>query len=306
MQFGFTPRLRIIHTSRHHAGQIFIPSVNVALALASISLVLFFRSSNALGGAYGLAVTITMLTTTIAFAQLLRTRWRWPVYAWAPLIALFLCWDVPFFTGNVVKVVSGGWVPLVIALALFTTFVTWNRGRRRLMESLFSNAMPIEQFLREGGNAPANGSTAFFLSPNANSIPFVLRHHWLREHIASDTVVILTFVSASRPFVHRSDRLEIDHVAPRLYRVKAVYGFMQEPGIHDVLNGLREAAPSLDLSHPAYYLASPKIVRDDTRAALPAFQRNLYYWMTRVARPLTDSLGLPPDSIVEFGVEARI
>jgi KUP system potassium uptake protein len=106
--------------------------------------------------------------------------------------------------------------------------------------------------------------------------------------------------------VHRSGRLEIERIAERLYRVKAVYGFMQEPNIDDVLNGLREAAPNLDLSRPTYYLASPKIVRDDTPAALPAYQRNLYYWMTRIARPLTDSLGLPADSIVEFGVEARI
>jgi KUP system potassium uptake protein len=306
MQFGYTPRLRIIHTSRHYAGQIFIPAVNVVLAIASICLVIAFRSSNALGGAYGLAVTITMLTTTIAFAQLLRIRRRWPPYAWLPLIALFLCWDIPFFTGNAVKVISGGWVPLLIALALFTIFVTWNRGRRRLMESLFANAMPIEQFLREGTYATQSGSTAFFLSPDANNIPFVLRHQWLREHIASDIVVILTIASASRPFVHRTKRLEIEHVAARLYRVKAVYGFMEEPKIADVLNGLTAAAPDLDLSHPTYYLASPKIVRDNAPGRLPTFQSNLYYWMTRIARPLTDSLGLPADSIVEFGVEARI
>lgn len=306
-QLGFAPRLRTIHTSRHHAGQIFIPGVNVALAIACISLVLLFRSSNALGGAYGLAVTITMLTTTIAFAQLLRTRRKWPVYVWVPVITLFLSWDVPFFTGNAVKVISGGWVPLLIALVLFTLFVTWNRGRRRLMESLFAHSMPIEQFVREGGKASPNGTTAFFISPDANNVPFVLRHHWLREHIASDTVIILTIAYASRPFVQKSRRLEIERFAPRLYRVKAVYGFMEEPKIVDVLDGLSAERPELDLSHPTYYLASPKIVRDsEGQTRMPAFQSNLYYWMTRLARPLTDSLGLPADSIVEFGVEARI
>jgi KUP system potassium uptake protein len=306
-QLGFAPRLRTIHTSRHQAGQIFIPGVNIALAIASIGLVVLFRSSNALGGAYGLAVTITMLTTTIAFAQLLRIRRRWPVYMWVPVIALFLCWDVPFFTGNAVKVISGGWVPLLIALSLFTLFVTWNRGRRRLMETLFANSMPIEQFVREGKRASPNGSTAFFISPDANNIPFVLRHHWLRERIVSETVVILTIAYASRPFVQKSRRLEVERVAPRLYRVKAVYGFMEEPKISDVLSGLRAQCAELDVSHPTYYLASPKIVRDGNgQARMPAFQSNLYYWMTRLARPLTDSLGLPADSIVEFGVEARI
>lgn len=303
MQLGYTPRLRIIHTSRHHVGQIYIPGVNVALAAASCALVFAFRSSNALGSAYGLAVTVTMLTTTIAYAALLRRR-RWPWYAWMPLIGLFLSWDLPFFTGNLVKLVSGGWVPLTVALALFTVFVTWNRGRRRLMESLFANAMPIEQFVR--GNSGGNGTTAIFLSPNANNIPFVLRHQWLREHIAGDTVIILTLASVSRPFVHGSRRLEIERVAPHLYRVRALYGFMEEPKIGAILSGLREACPQLNVSHPTYYLASPKIVRDDSPSRLPAYQANLYYWMTRLARPLTDSLGLPADSIVEFGIETRI
>jgi K+ transporter len=119
--------------------------------------------------------------------------------------------------------------------------------------------------------------------------------------------VILTIAYASRPFVHKSRRLEIERISTRLYRVKAVYGFMEEPRIADVLNGLRTERPELNVSHPTYYLASPKIVRDDNpETRLPAFQSNLYYWMTRIARPLTDSLGLPADSIVEFGVEARI
>jgi KUP system potassium uptake protein len=175
------------------------------------------------------------------------------------------------------------------------------------MESLFANSMPIEQFLREGKSAAANGSTALFISPDANNIPFVLRHRWLREHIVNDTVIILTIAYASRPFIQKSRRLEVQRVSKRLYRVKAVYGFMEEPAISDVLNGLRAERPELDVSHPTYYLASPKIVRDaDRQARLPAFQSNLYYWMTRLARPLTDSLGLPADSIVEFGVEARI
>jgi KUP system potassium uptake protein len=305
MQLGYTPRLRIIHTSRHHVGQIYIPGVNAVLAFASCALVVAFRSSNALGGAYGLAVTVTMLTTTIAYATLLRRR-RWPWYAWMPLIALFLSWDVPFFTGNIVKLVSGGWVPLTIALGLFTVFITWNRGRRRLMESLFANAMPVEQFLRSSTRVGGNGTTAIFLSPDANNIPFVRRHQWLREHIAADTVIILTLTTVSRPFVQSSRRLEIERVAARLYRVRALYGFMEEPKIAGILQGLREACSELNVSHPTYYLASPKLVRDDSPSRLPAYQANLYYWMTRIARPLTDSLGLPADSIVEFGVEARI
>jgi len=307
MQLGFSPRFRTVHTSRHYAGQIYMPALNLCLAAVCIVIVATFRSSNALGGAYGLAVTITMITTTIAFARLLRVKWRWPMWGIAALMLLFLSWDLPFLTGNLYKIASGGWLPLLIAVCIFTVFVTWNRGRRRLMEALFAHAMPIDQFLRETRDIPGYAAgTSFFLSPDSNNIPFALRHQWLRNHIAYDTVILLSIINSSRPYVHPDRRLEVEQVAPRLIRVRASYGFMQEPRISDVLPYLRKYCPNLDLSQPTYYLASPKIVADRSEHALPAWQRNAYYWMTRIARPLTDSLGIPPNSIVEFGVEARI
>ena len=306
MQLGYTPRFRIVHTSRHYAGQIYMPTINALLGIVCVALVLTFRSSNALGGAYGLAVTITMLTTTITFSQLLRRRWKWPFYAWLPLIVLFLAFDVPFLIGNASKIVSGGWVPLVMALGLFTLFVTWNRGRRRMMDGLSTHTMPLEQFRREVRDPAVISGTAFFLAPDPHGIPFVLQHHWVRTHIAFDTVVLLTILNASQPFVHPEDRIEVEDIAPRIMRVKARYGFMQEPKIKDILQHLRRIRPDIDFSHPTYYLASPKIRDDDGIHALPAWQRNLFRWMTRNARPLTDSLELPADSVIEFGVEVKI
>ncbi len=305
MQLGYSPRFRIVHTSRHYAGQIFMPTVNTLLGVVCIVLVLTFKSSNALGGAYGLAVTITMLTTTIAYSQLLRKRWQRPVWQWAPLILLFLCWDIPFLIGNASKFISGGWVPFVLAVWLFTLFTTWNRGRRRMMQSLNAHTLPVEEFLREAKDVPLISGTAFFLSPDPHGIPFVLQHQYLRSHIIFDKVILLTVMHASRPFVHADNRLEIEDLAPRLMRVKAWYGFMQEPGIRDILHQLRKKRPDADFSHPTYYLASPKI-RDDHKNGLPRWQRNLFRWMNRNARPLTDTLGLPPNNVIEFGVEVRI
>lgn len=306
MQLGYTPRFRIVHTSRHYAGQIYMPTVNAALASVCIALVLSFRSSSALGGAYGLAVTITMITTTLAFAQLIRVKWRWPAIAWVPLIALFLMWDVPFLTGNLVKVFSGGWVPLVLALMLFTLFITWNRGRRRLMKALFAHTMPVKQFLAEAQDPIHVGGTAVFLTPDAQGIPFVLRHQWLRSHILYDTVVLLTIVNAPRPFVSPNDRIDAEKLAPRLLRVKAAYGFMQEAKMPDILWHLRRRCPDVNFEHPTYYLASPKIIAREGEGALPAWQRSLFRLMSRLARPLTDSLELPPDAVVEFGVPAPV
>ncbi len=306
MQLGFTPRFRIVHTSRHFAGQIYMPTINAMLGIICIIVVITFRSSERLGGAYGLAVTITMLMDTIAFSQLLRHRWKWPAWQWAPLIALFLVWEIAFLIGNGSKFVSGGWVPFVIALALFALFTTWNRGRRRMMASLSDHVMPVKDFLREVKEPTFVSGTAFFLSPDPHGIPFVLRHQWMRSHIVFDTVVLLTIMHASQPFVHPEQRLEIEEITPRLIRVKAWYGFMQEPRINDILKHLRERRPGVDFSHPTYYLASPKIRDAHGRSALPSWQRNLFRWMTRNARPLTDSLGLPPNNVIEFGVEVKI
>lgn len=306
MQLGYTPRFRIVHTSRHFSGQIYMPTVNVLLAIVCVALVITFRSSEKLGGAYGLAVTITMLTTTIAFTRLLIVKWRWPVWQWLPLVAIFLCWDIPFLIGNASKFIAGGWVPVAMALALFVLFITWNRGRRRLMASLGAHTMPLDQFVRELKEPTVISGTAFFLNPDPSGIPFVLQHQWVRSHITFDTVVLLTIVPGSRPFVHGDDRLEIDQATPRVLRVKACYGFMQEPNIRDILKHLSQARPEIDFSHPTYYLASPKIVPENRGPHLPHWQRNLFRWMARNARPLTDSLGLPPNSVIEFGVEVRM
>ena len=305
-QLGYAPRFRIVHTSRHYAGQIFMPTITAMLGIVCILLVVGFRSSDALGGAYGLAVTITMLATTVTFFFVLRNVWHWSRWRAGALIALFLLWDLPFLAGNLSKVASGGWMPLLMASVLFVLFVTWNRGRRRMMLSLSEQTMPVDQFLR-GVKDPTHGSgTAFFLAPDTEGIPFMLQHRWLREHIIFDTIVLLTIVNASRPYVHSDNRLEIEQVAPRLLRVKALYGFMQRADINDILHQLRKRRPESDFKNPTYYLASPKITADAGRHGLPSWQRALFRWMARNARPLTDSLGLPPNSTVEFGVEVKI
>ena len=306
IQLGYLPRFRIVHTSRHFAGQIYMPTINALLGIACILLVITFRSSDKLGGAYGLAVTITMLTTTIGFAELVRKKWKWPAWQWVPLILIFLSWDVPFFTGNASKFISGGWVPVAMALLLFTVFITWNRGRRRLMESLDSHTMPVEDFLKEIKAPTLVGGTAIFLSPQPTGIPFVLQHGWIRSHIIYDTIVLLTVMHSARPFVHPENRIEVEQLAPRLLRVKASYGFMDTPRIHDILRLLRLRRPDVDFSHPTYYLANPKIADDISPRGMPSWQLNLFRWLARNARPLTDSLGLPPNSVIEFGVEVKL
>jgi len=306
MQLGYSPRFRIVHTSQHYRGQIYMPTVNVALAIVCIWLVIAFRSSERLGGAYGLAVTVTMLITSITYFALLRERWRKPLWIAVPLVGLFLLWDGSFLIGNLPKVVSGGWVPLVIASALFTLFTTWNRGRRRLMEALSAHTMAVSTFLREVKEATPVSGCAIFMTPDPEGIPFVLQHQWLRKHIVFETIVLLTIVTESRPYVEAAGRAKITTITPRLLRVKAHYGFMDHADIHDILRQCQERKPNIDFSKPTYFLASPKVSRDHSRRGLPFWQWSLYRWMIRNARPLTDSLGLPANRVVEFGVDVAL
>ncbi|MBV9149278.1 MAG: KUP/HAK/KT family potassium transporter [Candidatus Eremiobacteraeota bacterium] len=306
VQLGYSPRFRVVHTSRHYVGQIYVPAVNAALAIVCILLVIAFRSSAALGGAYGLAVTMTMLTTSIIYFALTQQRWKWPLWLGGLLLALFLSWDVPFLVGNLPKIRSGGWVPLVVAVAIWMLFTTWNRGRRKLMQSLSSHTLPVDVFINEIQRTSTVSGTAFFLTPDPEGIPFVLQHQWLRTHIVYDTIVLLTVVTESRPFVAPSHRVDITQIAERLYRVKAHYGFMQQPNIDQILVACKHVKPDLDLSKPTYFLASPKISRAKSPDRLQSWQWSLYRWMIRNARPLTDSLGLPPNRTVEFGVDVPL
>jgi len=307
-QLGYSPRFRIVHTSSEHEGQIYMPVVTGMLAIGCVALVLAFRSSAALGAAYGLAVTVTMTTTTLAYAVLVRRNWKWPIGLTVPVIGLFLLWDVPFLAGNLLKIFSGAWLPLVIASGLFVLFITWNRGRRRMMERLAAHTMPVRQFLAESRpHVEDVGGTAMFLSPSPEGIPFVMKHQWLRTHIAFDTIVLLTIVNVPRPKVPGTERIEIEELGPRLIRVRAFYGFMQNATIADILRQLSKRRPQIDVANVTYYLASPKIYSaEKTDHPMARWQLAIYQALVRNARPLTDSLRLPPNRVVEFGVEVRL
>lgn len=282
-----------------------MPMVNVALAVGCIALVITFRSSAALGSAYGLAVSITMLCTTIAYAALTRKIFHWPRWATVAVTALFCLYDVPFFVGNVTKIASGGWLPLTIAIVLFTLFVTWNRGRRRLMKYIYDHSLPLTEFKHLTRPAEAEG-TAVLFAADGRGIPDTLRNWWTKEHIPLNYVVLLTISGMSRPYVPARERIEIEFLTQQLIRVRAVYGFMEEASIDDVMKALREQIPGIDPLGVTYYLPEPEIVADTTRKALPKWQRSLYCIMSRNAPSRTDTLGLPIERVMHFGMRVPI
>jgi KUP system potassium uptake protein len=309
VQLGYLPRLKVVHTSKSVEGQIYMPFVTVALAVACVALVLAFRSSDRLGTAYGLAVTITMLADSIAIGWVMRDRWGWRVPAIAALVALFVTVDGAFLIGNLPKLLEGGYVPLGIALVVFTLFSTWVAGRRRLALALAELATPIEEFVAEVDHEPASttDSTAIFLTPHPEGIPFILRHHWLKTRMLHEEVVLLTILSVRRPYVNPAERVHIEQIVPRLTRVTAEYGFMETPNVDEIWSRCRpQVPPEIELEDADYFLARPRIVPSEGKGAFPGWRRWLLGYMMRNANPFTDSIGIPPDRIVEFSVPLRV
>ena len=310
VQLGYLPRLKIVHTSKSVEGQIYMPFVNVLLAVSCLALVVAFRSSDKLGAAYGLAVTCTMLADSLVIGVLLRRRFQWPKAGVVPLVTLFLVVDGAFLAGNLPKLPQGGYIPVAIALVIFTLFTTWVAGRRRLAMALAALSTPVEEFVREVDHKPASTAdgTAIFLTPHPEGIPFILRHHWLRRSVLREEVVLLTIVNHRRPYVDSAHRVSIEQIVPRLTRVTANYGFMEEPNVSDILSRCRpQIPPEIELEDADYFLARPRIVpRNEPGHGFPKWRRWLLNYMMRNANPLTDTLCIPPDRIIEFGVELKV
>ncbi|HEV2644609.1 MAG TPA: KUP/HAK/KT family potassium transporter [Candidatus Elarobacter sp.] len=310
VQLGYLPRLKVVHTSHSVEGQIYMPFVNVMLAVACLALVVTFRSSDRLGAAYGLAVTLTMLADSLVIGVLLRRRFKWPMVGIVPLVALFLIVDGAFLAGNLPKLPQGGYIPVAIALIIFTLFTTWVAGRRRLAMALAALSTPVEEFVRDVDQKPASTAdgTAIFLTPHPEGIPFILRHHWLHNRVLREEVVLLTIINHRVPYVDPAERVTIEQIVPRLTRVTAHYGFMEEANVNEILSHCRPQIPKeIELEDADYFLARPRIVpRNEPGHGFPKWRRWLLSYMMRNANPLTDSLGIAPDRIIEFGVELKV
>lgn len=308
VQLGYVPRLQVLHTSHTEEGQIYMPFVNVMLGVLCVLLVLAFRESAKLADAYGLAVTLTMLTTTIAYAALTR-RWKWAWWQTAGATLFFLCFDGSFLIGNIPKIPTGGWIPLVIAICVFSAFVTWYRGRRRQARALERMTVPLEDFLRDLDSRPPTQliGTAIFLTAHPSGVPFVLRHQWLRTHLMYEKVVIMTIINERRPWVPAESRVQVEELrAGSFYRVTAHYGFMEMPTAHEVLHRCRTHGPQFDFSDATFYLGDATIVRSPDRNRMQRWARLLFAWMLTNALPIDATLEIPPDRVVRIGIAVPV
>jgi len=300
------PRMTVRHTSRRHAGQVFVPAVNVALGVSCVLLVVIFRSSDRLASAYGLAVSATMLATSIAFYAVVTGKLRWKKRVTVPIVAAFVAIDGTFVAACLPKFIDGAWVPLAISTVLVLCATTWFEGRRCTAVSLARKAMPLEEYLRVATPLVDHPKgTMVFLTGDPDGVPFMASHRWLRQRAEEERVVLLTLVRSAKPYLSDESRVKVDNLRNRVFLVRATFGYMERPSIEVVLEACETHGLDIDSDETSFFYAEAKMIRAE-HDPLPAWQRGFFAFLLRNARPLPEDLGIRADRRIEIGVEVDL
>jgi KUP system potassium uptake protein len=307
VQLGFSPRVKINHTSTREYGQIYIPAVNWALMIGCIAIVLGFRTSSNLAAAYGVAVTSTMVITTILFYEVARHRWGWPLLPTAALALFFVVIDLAFFGANIIKVADGGWFPLLLAAAVFIVMTTWKKGRRILNERIQTEARPLEDFLEEIERRPPTrvSGTAIFMNGNASRTPPALLHNLEHNKVLHQRVLFLTVKTRQVPFVSSDNRIETESLGNGFHRLKVYYGFMEDPDIPNVLKKLQIPGFVYDPKEITYFLGRETIIAS-RQPGMALWREKIFSIISQNATSATAYFCLPPDRVVEMGEQIEI
>jgi KUP system potassium uptake protein len=302
VQLGYSPRVNVIHTSGTEAGQIYVPEVNAALAIGCVFVVLGFRSVSALGAAYGIAVTGTMAITTLLFYVLARARWNWSIAKAGSLTAAMLIVDLAFFSSNILKIAKGGWVPLVLALAIFTLMTTWFRGRRIVLKLLHRGSLPLDLLLEDvaRNKPPRVPGTAVFMTSDPDGAPLVLLHHLKHNKVLHENVILLSVMFANVPEIPEAEQISVTLYNEGFARVKARYGFMQTADVPEILRRSAEEGIIAVPAKTTYYLGRERLVAKG-ESPMAAWRKKLFIFMSRNSRSATEFFDIPSNRVVELG-----
>jgi KUP system potassium uptake protein len=307
VQLGYFPRVRIVHTSSREEGQIYLPAANFGLMVATVALVLAFQKSGALAAAYGIAVTMTMIITTLLAYVVARRLWRWSRPLALLVTGLFLIADLGFFGANVVKVAQGGWVPLLIGAIVFLVFRTWWEGREDLAQRRRSGLLPLDLFLRDPslGRTPRVPGTAVFMTGDPAGIPLALLHNLKHNRVLHDRVALLTVASEDVPHVSPAERLAIEDLGAGFHRLTARYGFMENPSALDILETARRQGFATNLAETSFFLGRETLV-PARKPTMPFWRRMLFSFLSRNSLGATAFFGIPPNRVVELGEQIEV
>ncbi len=307
MLLGFSPRVSVVHTSADTEGQIYIPEINYILMVGCVALVLGFRSSSNLAAAYGIAVTGTMAITSYLYFRLSRAQFRWPLWQSIAFLAVFLTVDLTFFSANLNKLAHGGWLPLVGGVSLFIIMTTWWRGRLELGRALGQATLPDDLFLDdpETKRLPRVRGTAVFMASSADGIPQVMLHHVKHNKVLHEQVVLLSVNTEPAPWVPGNDAITVTDLGQGFYRVVARCGFMQQPRVPKILERCRQRGLDTDGDDTTYYLGRQTLLSRG-KAPMALWRKVLFSFLSRNAKPPTAYFDLPPNRVVELGMQIEL
>lgn len=307
IQLGFCPRINIIHTSIREIGQIYIPTVNWALFIGVIWLVLNFQTSSNLASAYGLAVTATMVITTVLAFWVALKKWKWPFIPAFLLFTLLGVFDVSFFLPNLLKTFHGGWVPLLIGAWLYLLMTTWQKGRRILAEALKKKSLPVTEFIEkiEQEHTYRVKGTGIYMSSESSGVPIPLIHNYRHNKVLHERIVFLTIITKDIPFVAQEDRVVLEKFGPEFYRIIAYYGFMETPKIRHILEACRNQGLDIHLDDSTFVLGRETILPSNM-PGMALWREWLFAVMSKNAARPTAFFKIPPNTVIEVGIQIEI
>ncbi len=308
IQLGYWPRLKIVHTSPDVRGQIYIPGVNYALMIACIVLVLAFKNSSGLAGAYGIAVTATMSVTSIMYFLVSVRVWGWSVWKAGFLVSIFLFFDLAFFGANLFKVVDGGWITLLIAGVVMIAMKTWKDGRQEISQKMVAARLPLQNLLNDLKKHPIKRvqDTAVFMSVSAQGTPVALLHHIKHNHMLHERIIILSIQSLmDMPTVPPAERLSITHLEDGFSRVVASYGYMETPQIPEIMALADGMGLKYEPMRTTYYLGRETILTSG-HSKMATWRKIIFAFMARNARNPAAYFKIPPNRVIEIGSQIEL
>ena len=308
IQFGYCPRMNILHTSGHEQGQVYIPAINWMMMFLVFVLVFSFQSSSSLASAYGIAVTGTMIVDTVLAFIIIKALWQWNAFSSVSFISLFLTVDLVFFASNSLKIPTGGWLPLVIAAILFLILTTWIKGRKMLAEYMDARRMLFEDLEKKITQQLVQvDGTAIYLTRSLHGVPLVLLHNLEHNHVLHKTLIVLTIVTTNEPYVDEERLVKIRTFGEHrsFYRVKLYYGFKQTADVRRALDVCVQQGLDFNPKTASFFIGSEQIAFRN-RSPMPAWRRPLFRFLFQNSSSAIDFFKIPVEQVVELGIRIEL
>ncbi|MDQ1212961.1 low affinity potassium transporter Kup [Pantoea anthophila] len=307
VRLGYLPGMRIIHTSERESGQIYIPAINWVLYFAVLIVIISFEHSSNLAAAYGIAVTGTMVLTSILVCTVALKNWHWQKLAVGLILLLLLFIDVPLFTANLVKIFSGGWLPLCLGLVMFIIMTTWKSERFRLLRRMHEHGNSLEAMIASLEKSPPVRvpGTAVYMSRALNVIPFAMLHNLKHNKVLHERVVLLTLRTEDAPYVHNVRRVTIEQLSPTFWRVVASYGWRETPNVEEIFHRCGLEGLNCRMMETSFFMSHESLIIGK-RPWYLRLRGKLFLALQRNALRAPDQFEIPPNRVIELGTQVEI